>query len=757
MGQNERQESLPTIIEYGVLQLLLLGGMVQQYGALAWLKPWETMELYLAALLAAVGCIAASLIGRTARYAAIFPAVCALAVFCSASDSTLRGLVGMVNTLIGCWNFRYDDAIRLLELYADSGLVSSGTLAFAFVWLFVHSALIWYLLQRCRQHRAGALLLAFVLLGALVGRCSVTACAVYMVYVFAGMHLRCHRIWTRRGGVWLVCSGVCLLMFAVLAGHTTLSGLSGAKSTAAEWTETFRYGADTLPEGDLRKAAGMEREGGPALRVTAEHAHDLYLRGFVGACYEDGGWSTLKRASFRGEQAGQMRWLEERNFCSAEQYAAYREAGGAAASNRITVENIGADRRYLYLPYSADMPVQIGIVQDRDGGFVSTRLWGSKSYSCLEYGGNLPPELLTLEAWTAEPETEEQKQFLQAERVYAAFVRENYLEVDAGLEPLVRDLFFIEEENMPDRSICAVTTVIRRVLEATVSYCDPVPDLPPGTDPVLWFLADGRQGSAFLYASAAVQAFRVYGIPARYVEGYLLSGEQAEAAGGEPVELGSEAVHAWAEVYMDGIGWVPIDVTPGYYYDTYALIELLDGSGSVTKTTGVQEAVTDGISLWEEDTPEPVSAEPEPEPVENHPGGWLVWGISLVIFLIAVLESLRAIRLLYGMYRIDHDSGRARAERICAAVLNGLQAAGISAQPGWQTKETGQQLEEELPGLTEEDYQHASGIIMKLAYGGLLPEKAEEEYLLGFLARLRGAVRVLAWRRRLRFRYYGLW
>lgn len=760
MGQNERQESLPTIIEYGFLQMLLLGGMAQQYGELIGLKPWQVMELYLAALLAVVVCMAASLAGGAARYAAVFPAVCALAVCFFAPVSVLRGMVVMVNTLIGCWNFRYDDAIRLLEFPAGSGAVRAGTLAFAVVWLFSCSALIWYLLRRRRLRRAGAILAVFVLLGVLVGRCSVTSCGVCMVYVFTCMHLRCHRIWTRRWtrqeGVWLAGSGACLLLAAVLAGDTTLSGISFAKSAAAEWTEALRYGADTLPEGDLRQAAGMKRGGEPALRVTTEQAHDLYLRGYVGACYEDGCWSPLKRAAFRGEQAGQVRWLEERDFSSARQYAAYREAGGAETANRITVENIGADRESLYLPYSADMPVQAGVAQNRDGGLVSTRLRGSRSYSCAEYGGNLPPELLTLEEWTAEPETEEQKAFLQEERVYAAFVRNHYLEVEDELEPLVRDLFFLAEEAMPDRSVCAVTTVIRQKLESMVSYCDPVPDLPQDTDPVQWFLSDGRRGNAFLYASVAVQAFRVYGIPARYAEGYLFSQEQAQAADGKPVELRADAVHAWAEVYMDGIGWVPIDVTPGYYYDTYGLIALLDGEGGVRKTTGTREAMTDGISIWEEDTPEPASAEPEPGTGENHLGRWLVLWISLVIFLAAVLEILRAVRLMYGMYGMYHGSGRERAERICAAVLNGMQAAGVDAQPGWKTRETGQQLAGELPELSEDDYRHVSGIIMKLTYGGMLLDAEEEEYLLGFLARLRRAVRRKGWRRRLRFRYYGL-
>jgi len=45
-------------------------------------------------------------------------------------------------------------------------------------------------------------------------------------------------------------------------------------------------------------------------------------------------------------------------------------------------------------------------------------------------------------------------------------------------------------------------------------------------------------------------AARRIGIPARYVSGYLRIGEEGE----------HDAGHAWAEAYIDGLGWVGFDV-----------------------------------------------------------------------------------------------------------------------------------------------------------------------------------------------------
>ena len=61
-------------------------------------------------------------------------------------------------------------------------------------------------------------------------------------------------------------------------------------------------------------------------------------------------------------------------------------------------------------------------------------------------------------------------------------------------------------------------------------------------------MADGR-GVCQDHAHVFISAARVLGVPARYVNGYFLSG------GPEP----SEAHHAWAEVWVEGLGWVGFD------------------------------------------------------------------------------------------------------------------------------------------------------------------------------------------------------
>jgi transglutaminase-like putative cysteine protease len=54
------------------------------------------------------------------------------------------------------------------------------------------------------------------------------------------------------------------------------------------------------------------------------------------------------------------------------------------------------------------------------------------------------------------------------------------------------------------------------------------------------------------HAHAVIAAARCLAIPARYVSGYLHTGEGDDSAA-------TEAAHAWAELWIDGLGWIGFD------------------------------------------------------------------------------------------------------------------------------------------------------------------------------------------------------
>ncbi len=111
----------------------------------------------------------------------------------------------------------------------------------------------------------------------------------------------------------------------------------------------------------------------------------------------------------------------------------------------------------------------------------------------------------------------------------------------------------------------------------------------PGTTPinrdtVEYFLTELKRGYCVHFAASSTLILRSVGIPARYVEGYVVnpsdivesSGSRVPASdwilGEGPsssdeiavvdVEIPDANAHAWTEVYIDGYGWIPYDFTP---------------------------------------------------------------------------------------------------------------------------------------------------------------------------------------------------
>jgi transglutaminase-like putative cysteine protease len=77
-------------------------------------------------------------------------------------------------------------------------------------------------------------------------------------------------------------------------------------------------------------------------------------------------------------------------------------------------------------------------------------------------------------------------------------------------------------------------------------------------DPVETFLFETRSGYCDHYATAFVYLMRVADIPARVVRGY--QGGELNAAG-QFLEVRQANAHAWAEVWLEGKGWVRVDPT----------------------------------------------------------------------------------------------------------------------------------------------------------------------------------------------------
>ena len=79
-------------------------------------------------------------------------------------------------------------------------------------------------------------------------------------------------------------------------------------------------------------------------------------------------------------------------------------------------------------------------------------------------------------------------------------------------------------------------------------------------DPTADFLFGNRRGYCVHFAHAAANLFRSQGIAARVAIGYAVDNRMR--GGGSAVLILGDRAHAWPEIHLEGVGWIPFDIYP---------------------------------------------------------------------------------------------------------------------------------------------------------------------------------------------------
>ena len=156
------------------------------------------------------------------------------------------------------------------------------------------------------------------------------------------------------------------------------------------------------------------------------------------------------------------------------------------------------------------------------------------------------------------------------EIAYRAFVKQNYLSVPDSTRAYL-DRYITE--NGINRDSATLIGDVAEVVKNSAEYKYMFPaELNEADDLVVAFLRDIKQGVCRHYAAAATLIYRTLGYPARYTNGYV-----GNTAAGKWVDIKAKNAHAWVEVYIDGVGWIPVEVTGASFDDSG------DGNGGGAK------------------------------------------------------------------------------------------------------------------------------------------------------------------------------
>ncbi len=495
----------------------------------------------------------------------------------------------------------------------------------------------------------------------------------------------------------LLAAVAALLTGALSLGILSLTGVS-PEGTGLDRKLSHLYhrlqweSADSpLPEGDLTQTGPFRPTQQPALTVTMSQWTALYLRGFTGGHYTGAGWEPAELSALP-EAEDTLYALQQTCFFPAQQLSAAAQSVEKQPENSIRVENVGACRYTSYLPY--------GLSQVSEGILHSTDLAGEgqRAPTALSYTAGL---YSVENAYLLQEQiSHSSSQYRRQEAVYRQWVYDRYLTVPEETAGALAEVL--------DTGKCGTTVQatreITRILQEALSYEEATVTVPGRQDAAAYVLQVSRCGYSVHYATLAALMLRCCGIPARYVEGYVISPSQAEVmADGESLTLTQKNAHAWAEYYLDGVGWIPFDPTPGY---SQILSYTLPENGQPTQQTGAT------VEQPPEEPPETPQQSPEvrQDPPKASRFVYLRQAIGIGLILLLAVLLLLAARTYILRRRLK--------KRIAAFATNEPRAACAGILTYLRT----------LTG-TEQAFAAASTLARRMALSPSIPPEALAELL----------------------------
>ena len=490
-----------------------------------------------------------------------------------------------------------------------------------------------------------------------------------------------------RPSLWLVPAAAALLALSALLAPqegTKVPALAQAAERLREaindrfffQQERARYTLESdgwMPQGERR--LGGRPQPSEQVIMQVETADTVYLRGTIQDTYTGAAW-------YDGISARRYYWssLRYRGLRDEVTQTGY-PLGAELPLRHVAVRYLAAGASTLFVPQrlrSLETGERMTLYFNRGSEvFITRNLQSGDAYSA-EYVSMLATD-------SGMAALAEQHAHLD-DPLYQAAV-DAYTSLPGHIQQEVHDIAAAVTANCT--TPWQKATALRDYLRQNYAYTLDVETPPSDVDFVAWFLLAERKGYCTYFASAMTVLCRMAGLPARYVEGYVVRPE----AGGAATVRGTNA-HAWTEVYLNGLGWVTFDATPGWGDQDRSgsappapgeLPSSPPGQQQPTPTPEAQEtpAPTDQPPAALSDTPEPQDASPEsdeetptpapteppeggeppqpPEKEKNQPLPWL-WLLLLMALLLLAAWRIRATAPL-------RRAARARGEGAALGIL----------------------------------------------------------------------------------------
>lgn len=361
--------------------------------------------------------------------------------------------------------------------------------------------------------------------------------------------------------------------------------------------------------GQLGKVDKINYNNSEALKLVIEDfSYPVYLKGFVAGDYHDNSWDPIDA----GDALDDYSDLKDNNvqdigFNNIESYTDLFNI--SYSKSEFSVKIKGASKKYAYAPYftcyASDRNEGSEKCRPSEEGSVSLR---ARKYLMNYYNISTCPMLESRYADQSAAlvdlaNTVRSNVNIQSpsQSMYYEFVLDHYLEETSsdGLDKAVRNIndnYILRDDYQAQyysgyadyASYMTVISSVQKYFSDNYEYSLTPGKTPDDEDFIDYFLSEQKEGYCSYFATAGVMLLRHYGIPARYVEGYVVYPSQLKGHnenGMNEISVKDKSAHAWAEIYTRELGWIPVEFTPGYDVSNPNIGEEEDPDSKETTTT----------------------------------------------------------------------------------------------------------------------------------------------------------------------------
>lgn len=219
-------------------------------------------------------------------------------------------------------------------------------------------------------------------------------------------------------------------------------------------------------------------------------------------------------------------------------------------------------------------------IHEQDDGSDGVPVELLKGSSFFDYYEEIPEDNLFNHAYIASLKV----QLLVDEHEERAYNEAYYSYIPPEIEEDITRLS--NELTSPDQNQYEKTMAIYYYLKDNFLYSIEPQVSSKGYDDVRAFLFETKRGHCALSATSMAMLLRAQGYPTRYCTGFVANTIGSEGVATAIVK--ESGLHAWTEVYFEGIGWIPFDATASTRFN----INMETESQTTTTTASTSNSTT---------------------------------------------------------------------------------------------------------------------------------------------------------------------